>query len=113
MVAVNGASIANIGVVSFAGVTLAQLETLSYGVTPIDGSDASNVLVPGDVFAIRTNASNFAKALVTGAFDLGSDHGLPIQWETDAASVPEPGSFFLGLTGIAAFLLVRRSLAKS
>lgn len=98
VVPVNGALVVNIGVVSFASVTLSQLEALSYGTAGIDGSDVGNVLVPGDVFAIKTNGGNFAKALVTGPFDASSDNGLPIQWETD--SVLEPSSLLLLGTGL-------------
>jgi len=97
----NGATIANIGAVTFNLVTLAELEALSYSTTGIDGSDATNVLVPGDVFAVHTNAGNYAKALVTGPFVAGADNGLPIQWETD--SVPEPGT--LSLVGLAALVI--------
>jgi hypothetical protein len=105
---VDGATIVNLGVVSFAGITLTELEGLSYGSTGIDGSDLSNVLVPGDVFAVQTNSGSFAKVLVTGPLDSGSDNGLPIQWETDSPSVPEPGSFMLALIGIGGLTLARR-----
>ncbi len=76
------ASIVNLGIVSFAGLSLADLQGLTYGGTPIDGSDTSNVLVPGNVFAVRTNQGNYAKAVVTGPFDATQNNGLVIQWVT-------------------------------
>lgn len=82
LVPVNGARIANLGKVNFQSVTQAQLKVLNYGVSGIDGSDNTNVLVAGDVFAVSTKAGNFAKVLVTGPFDANNNHGLPIQWIT-------------------------------
>jgi hypothetical protein len=82
VVPINGARIANLGKVNFENVTQAQLKVLNYGVSGIDGSDNSNVLVAGDVFAVSTKAGNFAKVLVTGPLDVGKNHGLPIQWVT-------------------------------
>ena len=109
----NGALIVNIGVVSFADETLADLEALSYGAAGIDGSDTTSVLVSGDVFALETNAGNFAKVLVTGPLAPGSDNGLQIQWETDSPAVPEPGGPVLCLAGIAGLALLRRILRVS
>ncbi len=103
----NGATIANIGVVSFASVTFPELEALSYGTGGIDGSNGSNILVPGDVFAVHTNAGNFAKVLVTGSLIAGSDNGLPIQWQTDSAAVPEPRGVVWYLTLFVIFVLIR------
>jgi hypothetical protein len=88
---VNGATIVNLGVTSFAGITLSDLTTLVYGTSGISGSDGSNALVPGDVFAVHTNAGNYAKALVTGPFDTSLDNGLPMEWVTySPQAVPEP-----------------------
>lgn len=105
----NGAEIVNIGAVSFAGVTLTDLESLSYGTAGIDGSDLSNTLVPGDVFAVHTDAGNFSKVLVTGPFVAGSDNGLPIQWVTESASVPEPATLPLVFIGVVGLALARRA----
>jgi hypothetical protein len=99
MVPEDGAGIVNLGAVSFAALTVAQMQVLSYstGPTGIDGS----LLVPGDVFAVQTNAGNFAKVLVTGTLD--TNNGLPIQWEIDSASaVPEPSTIAVSLLAIAA-----------
>jgi hypothetical protein len=108
---VDGAAIVNLGEVDFASLTLSQLEALTYGSTGIDGSDGTNVLVPGDVFAVDTNSGNFAKVLVTGDFDPSLNNGLPIQWETDSPSAPEPGGFvpaLLALIGLGGLKWRRR-----
>jgi hypothetical protein len=104
---IDGAEIVNIGIVSFAGVTVADLQALSYGTAGIDGSDLSNILVPGDVFAVETNAGNFSKVLVTGAFT-SDDNGLPIQWETSSAAVPEPTTLPLICLCVAGLAAVKR-----
>ncbi len=78
MVPQNGAGIINLGVASFAAITSNNLEFLPYTTTPIDGNnDATNKLVAGDVFAVRTKTGNLAKVLVvTYGYD------LQIQWVT-------------------------------
>lgn len=106
----NGSGIVNLGTVNFAGLTLNDLQGLTYGTTPIDGSDGSNQLVQGDVFAVKTNLGNYAKVLVTGPFDLTKDNGLPIQWETVSA-VPEPASVALFGVGLLGMFMVRRKRA--
>src|SRR5215831_14386096 len=59
------ARIVNIGVVDFDGVGADALQLLTYGTTPINGTNnASNKLVAGDVFAVLTNQGNFAKVKV-------------------------------------------------
>ena len=60
MVPQNGAGILNLGAVDFDSLSASGLQKLPYGSTPIPGSnDATNKLVNGDVFAVRTNAGNF------------------------------------------------------
>jgi len=78
MVPQNTAAILNLGVTNFADVTANNLEGLTYSATPIDGNnDATNKLVAGDVFAVRTTQGNFAKVqVVTYGYDLA------IQWVT-------------------------------
>ena len=70
--------IVNIGVVPFASVTPSGLQSLTYGTTPIDGNaDATNKLVVGDVFAVKTTNGNYAKVLITSyGYDLAFS-GLP------------------------------------
>jgi len=74
----NGAAIVNIGVTPFAALLPQALPGLQYSSTPIDGNDdATNKLVTGTVFAVKTNAGNYAKVLVTAyGYDLG------IEWVT-------------------------------
>jgi hypothetical protein len=82
LVPINGARIVNMGTVNFDNVSLAQLRGLNYTMVPIDGSDGTNVLVPGDVFAVETNEHNYAKVSVAGPFVPNKNHGLAIQWLT-------------------------------
>lgn len=78
MVPQNSARIVNLGVVNFGAITADSLQTLTYGATPIPGSnDASNKLVAGDVFAVRTNQGNYAKVKV-----VSYGYDLNIQWVT-------------------------------
>jgi len=69
MVPKNGARIAYLGVMTplqYALLGTAQLQALTYGTAPIVGDDnASNQLVPGAVFAVQTDAGNYAKVRVT------------------------------------------------
>ncbi len=67
-----GARIINLGHVNFANVTPAVLQTLTYGTNGINGNnDATNLLTPGDVFAVRTNLGNYAKVqVVSYGYDL-------------------------------------------
>jgi hypothetical protein len=69
MVPINGAKIALIGVMSsaqFDAVTWHDLRALTYGTTPIDGSDpfASSNLRDGTVFAVLTSDNHVAKVRV-------------------------------------------------
>jgi hypothetical protein len=84
MTPVSGASIVNLGKVDFASLTPAALQALAYGTTPIPGNDdASNQLIKHDVFAVRTNAGNFAKIKVD---KYGYD--LKIDWVTYKLASP-------------------------
>jgi hypothetical protein len=65
-------------VVSFTAIGAAQLQSLTYGTTPITGDNtASNLLVPGAVFAVRTNLGNYAKVKV-----VSYGYDLQLQWVT-------------------------------
>ena len=113
--AINGAGIYNLGTsTNFANLTFADLQGLTYGSGAIDGSDASNQLVQGDVFAVKTNAGNYAKVLVTGPFGAANGYGLPIQWQTlspAVSEVPEPASVALFGVGLLGMFMVRRKRA--
>lgn len=74
----NNARIVNLGVVNFNSITAESLKTLPYGTTPIPGNnDATNLLITGDVFAVRTNQGNYAKVLV-----INYGYNLSIRWVT-------------------------------
>ena len=80
------ARIVNLGVVDFNSITAESLKTLPYGTKPIPGNnDATNQLVTGDVFAVRTNQGNYAKVLV-----VNYGYNLSIRWIT--YSMIEPGA---------------------
>jgi hypothetical protein len=72
MVPQGTAQIVNLGVVDFNAVTPTTLQTYAYSATPIVGNnDASNKLVVGDVFCVKTREGNFAKLqVVTYGYDL-------------------------------------------
>lgn len=78
MVPQNSAGIVNLGAVNFAALDSANLQSLPYASTPIVGNNnATNKLVVGDVFAVRTNLGNYAKVKV-----LAYGYNLTIQWVT-------------------------------
>lgn len=84
MVANGKAQIINLGIVNFNLLSATQLQNLSYSTTPIEASNnASNQLVNGDVFAVRTNAANYAKVQV-----LEYGYNLKIQWITYQVATP-------------------------
>ncbi len=75
---VNGAKIYKLGTINFAAITHAELLSLSYSTTPINGNvGASNQLVNGNVFAVMTKAGNYAKVKV-----VNYDYNIQIQWVT-------------------------------
>ena len=78
MMPYSGAAIVNIGVTNFANVLPAALPGLPYSTTGIDGNnDATNKLVVGDVFAVKSNQGNYAKVLVTSY-----GYNIGIEWVT-------------------------------
>ena len=110
MIAPQGAAtLVNLGLVNFGSLTYAQLQSLTYTAAAINGSDVGNVLVPGDVFAVKTDLGNYAKVLVTGRFDSTQNNGLPIEWvtvnQTHQEAVPEASST-LPLFGFSALGLL-------
>ncbi len=78
MVPQGTARIVNVGSVDFNGLTADALQMLTYGTTPINGSNnATNKLVTGDVFAVLTNQGNYAKVKV-----VSYGYDMTIQWVT-------------------------------
>lgn len=74
----NGAEIAYLGILSFNSVSYADLQGVVYGTVPIIGNDDStNLLVPGAMFAVKTNAGNYAKVRVESY-----GYNLQIKWRT-------------------------------
>ena len=74
----NAANIVNLGVVNFNAINATTLQSLTYGTTPIPGNnDATNQLVNGNVFAVRTSLGNYAKVKV-----INYGYNLFIQWVT-------------------------------
>jgi len=84
MMPLAGAGIVNLGPVNFASVTPNVLQALAYGTVPIPGNDdASNQLVSGDVFAVRTNAGNLAKVRV-----VHYGYNMDVEWVTYKLASP-------------------------
>ncbi|HEY4358618.1 MAG TPA: hypothetical protein VGN16_22925 [Acidobacteriaceae bacterium] len=72
------AKLLNLGVVPFGSITPSALQSLSYSTAKIVGNnDPTNKLVTGDVFAVHTNAGNYAKVLV-----VAYGYDIQIQWVT-------------------------------
>jgi hypothetical protein len=78
MVPLGNSLISNMGIVDFNLVTPAIMQQLNYNNTPICGNnDATNKLVNGDVFCVKTREGNYAKIkVVTYGYD------MQIQWVT-------------------------------
>lgn len=94
------AQIINLGVVNFNLVSAAQLQNLNYSTMPIEGSNnASNQLMNGDVFAVRTNSGNYAKAKI-----LEYGYNLKIQWETYPSAAPVSASYALQFDGANSYV---------
>jgi hypothetical protein len=74
----NGATLVNLGVVDFDSLAGETLPDLRYSTTPIPGNAiGTNLLVPGDVFAVRSTDGSFAKVkVITYARD------LRVEWVT-------------------------------
>lgn len=100
MVPRDKAQIINLGVVNFNLVSATQLQNLSYSTTPIEASNnASNQLVNGDVFAVRTNTGNYAKVQV-----LEYGYNLKIQWITYQVAASVPASYALQFEGESSYV---------
>jgi hypothetical protein len=85
-------NLGNMGAAGFAGLLSSTVVQLDYSSTSLDGNtDATSVLLQGDVFAVRTNGGNYAKVLVSG---YSSDPGNPtlqditLHWVTYSRVLP-------------------------
>ena len=75
---VHGAQIVYLGGISYTNLSAAELQALTYGGAPINGSNnSSNLLTNGAVFAVRTNQGNYAKVQV-----VHYDRDITIRWRT-------------------------------
>lgn len=78
MTVVGTAGIINLGNVNFGQISAASLQTYNYGTAPVIGNnDATNKLVNGDVFCVRTREGNYTKFLV-----VTYGYNLKVQWVT-------------------------------
>lgn len=78
MVPRGNAQIVNLGIVNFAQVTPASLLSYNYSSNPVIGNnDASNKLVNGDVFCVKTREGNYCKLQV-----VAYDYNLKVNWVT-------------------------------
>jgi len=89
----NGAELAYLGDVEFEDVSAESLQRRSYSTDPIDGSEGSNRLFDGAVFAVRTDEGNYAKAEVlnveSGTGDDQYLYDLTILYVTYELSAPD------------------------
>lgn len=124
MVPQNGAKIVNLGAVDYVSLTAANLQSLPYSTTPIDGNnDATNQLKANDVFAVLTNKGNYAKVQV-----LAYGYDITIRWVTYnipsgymvlGTGYSQPEDVKLSIDGVHAYVtertgdLVRVSLAAA
>jgi hypothetical protein len=78
MMPIAAAKIVNLGTIDFDTLTAMQLKDLIYTNDPIPGNDDStNQLTIGDVFAVATNAGNYAKVKI-----LNYGYNLELEWIT-------------------------------
>jgi len=74
----NNAGIINLGIVDFNSISAAALQTFTYTSTPIIGNnDATNKLVNGDVFCVKTKDGNYSKLKV-----IAYGYNITVQWVT-------------------------------
>jgi hypothetical protein len=80
MAPVGKAQIAPLGVVDFDAVSTVQLQGLSYSKAPMDNALAQ--LVNGNVFAVLTNAGNYAKMQILHYVYNNGSYNLDLRWVT-------------------------------
>jgi hypothetical protein len=103
------AGIVNLGQVDYEAFDGHRLSTLTYGSTPLTGNpNASNQLVTGDVFAVRTTEGRFAKVQVV---QYGYD--LQLRWVAYQQATSAMQSTVTGPDDVFLAGLVCRQLPKS
>jgi len=109
---VTGAAIVNLGNVNFANVTVNQLQSQTYTISPIAFSPGTTVPI---VLGVRTNAGNYAKVEIT-TFTTTSPFTATIQWVTFApaslSNTPAPPTLILTLAGVMFWQLRRRFVRR-
>ncbi len=74
----NGATLLNLGMISFESVTVTSLRSYKYSGLRIDGSNtAANTLPPNTVVAVKTHNGHYAKFIV-----ISYGYNLTIGWVT-------------------------------
>ncbi|HCU85667.1 PEP-CTERM sorting domain-containing protein [Methylophilus sp. UBA6697] len=104
-----------VGGLSFNALTVSDLEALTYSSTGISGGDVGNLLTANSVFAVKTDAGNYGKVLVTFPFfQAYQNNGLGVYWVTMTPTIPVPEadtfSMLLAGFGLMASVVRRRSV---
>jgi hypothetical protein len=99
---------------SFDDLTVADLEALTYTSTGISGGDVGSLLTANSVFAVKTDAGNYGKVLVTFPFfQAYQNNGLGVYWVTMTPTTPVPEadtySMLLAGFGLMAAVVRRRT----
>lgn len=104
-----------VGGLSFNALTVSDLETLTYSATGISGGDVGSLLTANSVFAVKTDAGNYGKVLVTFPFfQAYQNNGLGVYWVTmtPTTAVPEADTYSMLLAGFGLMAaMVRRRTA--
>jgi len=100
-----------VGGLSFNALTVSDLEALTYSSTGISGGDVGSLLTANSVFAVKTDAGNYGKVLVTFPFFQSyQNNGLGVYWVTmtPTTAVPEASTYSMLLAGFGLMAAVVR-----
>ncbi|PPK85068.1 hypothetical protein CLV84_1958 [Neolewinella xylanilytica] len=108
----NGAQLAYLGAVSYAGLSAAELASLTYSPNPINAdNNASNLLTNGAVFAVRTTAGNYTKVqVITYGYDMTiryRTYRIPSAYQVIGTGYTQPEDIALSETGTHAYVTER------